>query len=139
MLNFEMGEIDFGFGASDQTDRGSFGCQTDGETFSDTATGSSDENAFSLQVKAHSEGIIMPMAGEALFESGFSPAFDGVHGFVSATEESGRILAVAMFYDANGGPDGDGEGATVEGDFVAAFETLEDLSSPAEGPVQGAV
>ena len=44
-----------------------------------------------------------------------------------------------MFDDADGGPDRDGEGATVEGDFVAAFETLEDLGSPTEGSVQGAV
>ena len=89
MLNLEMGEIDFGFGASNKTDDGSFGSQTDGEAFSDAATGSRDKNAFPLQVKAHSEGIILPTRWEALFESGFSAAFDGVHGFVSATEENG--------------------------------------------------
>ena len=139
MLNFEMGEIDFGFGASDQTDRGSFGCQTDGETFSDTATGSSDENAFSLQVKAHSESIITPLAEEALSGGGFSTAFDGVHGIVSATQKLGSDFVVTMLDDADGGADGDGEGATVEIDFAAALKALEDLGAAAKGDVQGAM
>ena len=51
VLNFEVGEIDFGFGASDEADRSAFGGETDGKAFSNAATGSGDENSFSLQVE----------------------------------------------------------------------------------------
>ena len=131
VLDFEMGEIDFGFGAGDEADGGTYGGETDGEAFPDSATGPGDENAFSLQVRALPEGIITNPAREATLRGGFSMTFDGVHGFVGATEESGGVFFGAMFDDPDGSADRDGDVAAVEGNFVAAFETLENLGTAA--------
>ena len=120
MLNLEVGEIDFGFGASDQPDGGSLRRQTDGEAFSNAATGSGDEYAFSLQVKLNrrvsqcKQSGSMPTERGALLRAGFSAALDGIHGLVGATQKCSGILAFAMFDDADGGTDRDGERATID-------------------------
>ena len=71
--------------------------------------------------------------------SGSSKAFDGIHGFVGATEESGSVFVGSMFDDADGGPDGHRKQTTVESDFVTTFKELKDFSATAKSAINGAM
>jgi hypothetical protein len=50
VLNFKIGEVQFGFASSEERNSGTGRGKTEGESLPDTATGAGDENALALYV-----------------------------------------------------------------------------------------